>query len=441
MKKEEKPLSYKKISNRELLSIWNETNITNNLHVYVHNPFCKKFCSYCVYMGRKYNINDYKRYYHEYLPNVIDIYREIIEKKDIVSWFFGGGTPSLIKPNDLRKLLDYLPKINQGEKVFEIHSADISSLDIIDILGEYNFSGVILGIQTFDQDVLKEQNRNTVNFKRIQEIVRRIKKNKLNLYIDLIPNLGGTNNKIFNKDLQKAFSLDPEEISISPLFSILQMNITNIRESYYNIFEIILNNISNEYIFESDIDSDWIEQNKSLNYITNKHIDRNVKVIRIFKKSLRDKYRKTFFSFLESINDKLNPNGVNTLGLGSGDDVSTQTFSTIYNSFNRKGRIVVECNEDWKPAFYTIYEKNLSKEAYRLIDKIFNELGEPPCDINIMIHGNVLYKKENNYNIRSKFNVASSPIEIQYQDYNPNCNCFSCKYYRDFYKIIDNFYL
>ena len=70
-------------------------------HIYIHIPFCKNKCGYCsFYSVVKYNVEEYL----EALFKEIALYdsKYQITPETI---YFGGGTPSLLNPNDIKKIL------------------------------------------------------------------------------------------------------------------------------------------------------------------------------------------------------------------------------------------------------------------------------------------------------------------------------------------------
>lgn len=77
------------------------------LAVYIHWPFCKSKCPYCdFYKELDRNINQ-DEIIKEYL-DALARYRELLPNRTIKSVFFGGGTPSLIKPENVAKIIDFI---------------------------------------------------------------------------------------------------------------------------------------------------------------------------------------------------------------------------------------------------------------------------------------------------------------------------------------------
>ena len=81
--------------------------LKNKLGLYIHWPFCLSKCPYCDF--NSYTISDYNKteWLNAYL-NQLDMISEFYEKNNfsltkLTSIFFGGGTPSLMEPNIIRK--------------------------------------------------------------------------------------------------------------------------------------------------------------------------------------------------------------------------------------------------------------------------------------------------------------------------------------------------
>ena len=73
---------------------------------YVHIPFCKKICSYCDFCKFIYNEEWVKKYLES-----LEYEIECDYKNDILKTvYIGGGTPSSLNSEDLKKLLNICSK-------------------------------------------------------------------------------------------------------------------------------------------------------------------------------------------------------------------------------------------------------------------------------------------------------------------------------------------
>ncbi len=79
------------------------------LAIYIHWPFCKSKCPYCDFykeLNRGVNQDDI---IGEYL-NALQQYYDLMPERNIKSIFFGGGTPSLIAPKNIEKIINCIVK-------------------------------------------------------------------------------------------------------------------------------------------------------------------------------------------------------------------------------------------------------------------------------------------------------------------------------------------
>lgn len=80
------------------------------LSVYIHWPYCKSKCPYCDFFKRvNPNVNQ-EEIVAAYIKE-LDYYHNLVPNRAIRSVFFGGGTPSLLKPELINKLLNHIAKL------------------------------------------------------------------------------------------------------------------------------------------------------------------------------------------------------------------------------------------------------------------------------------------------------------------------------------------
>ena len=129
----------REIKFEEIKELW-KTN-PYPVMMYIHSPFCKTNCTYCVYRGTtKYNEDEYNKYYYEYLPSQIDKYKEIIDSQYIPYCYFGGGTPSINGTLDhLIPTFEKIKDLKFKEKTIELHTGWEITDDQLKILKKHNF--------------------------------------------------------------------------------------------------------------------------------------------------------------------------------------------------------------------------------------------------------------------------------------------------------------
>jgi len=120
--------------------------ITGN-SIYIHIPFCRKKCPYCHFYS-VYPKNEYITAFENALL------KEIIQRKptSTLTIYFGGGTPSIMDVKFFEKILKLLP--HAQEITIEANPLDIS-LEKVKHLKDLGINRISLGIQSFDDQILK----------------------------------------------------------------------------------------------------------------------------------------------------------------------------------------------------------------------------------------------------------------------------------------------
>ncbi|MDD3452845.1 MAG: radical SAM family heme chaperone HemW [Bacilli bacterium] len=211
-------------------------------YVYIHIPFCDNICSYCdftkLYYNEKYVLN-----YLEALKKEISTY-EINEK--LRTLYIGGGTPSCLNINQLNVLFDII-KIFKFEDNYEFtiecNVSDITE-EKLKLFKKNKVNRLSIGIQTFNQDLIKYLNRNHDEEKTIKAIAL-AKKYINNINIDLIYAIPKqTVNDLIN-DLNKYLKLDINHISTYSLIIEPHTVLYNTKTNYvddeldYKMYECI----------------------------------------------------------------------------------------------------------------------------------------------------------------------------------------------------------
>lgn len=119
--------------------------------VYVHIPFCSRRCDYCAFA----TWTDRGHLVEDYVSAVVtDIGRKVasgMRPADTV--FFGGGTPTLIDPALIARILDAIPRADGAEVTVECNPDNVTA----DMMGTFASAGVnrvSIGVQSMVPHVL-----------------------------------------------------------------------------------------------------------------------------------------------------------------------------------------------------------------------------------------------------------------------------------------------
>lgn len=195
--------------------------------IYIHIPFCMNKCEYCDFLSFKSSTAERDRYV-EYLIREIELYPKY--KYDTV--YFGGGTPSLLKPEDVRRILE---KLHIGEGAEVTLEVNPKTVDYEKLLGfrEAGINRISIGMQSFNEKHLKTLGRLHNRERAIDTYEAGRKAGFDNISIDLMFSLPGQTMEELREDLAKIGELRPEHISIysliweegTPFFEKLQKGI------------------------------------------------------------------------------------------------------------------------------------------------------------------------------------------------------------------------
>ncbi len=161
---------------------------SGKISLYFHIPFCLRKCPYCHFYSLAYDKTLAKEFmqalYLEWQQK-----RPQIQKQQIVSIYFGGGTPSLLQTESIEKILSWIKKDCKIERQCEITieaNPDTVSLEYIQNLHDLSINRISMGVQSLDSKLLQVLGRSHTKEKAIDAACT-IKKGGINnLSIDLM---------------------------------------------------------------------------------------------------------------------------------------------------------------------------------------------------------------------------------------------------------------
>ena len=179
--------------------------------LYIHIPFCKSICSYCDFPKRLCDPKLYDTYIQRVIEE-LDYYEN--ELKDIETVYIGGGTPNAISLEALERLFKRIKPylLNSKENSIELNP-ELVTEELCDLLFDYNFNRVSLGVETVDPESIKILNRhhNKETIKNAIHLLRYV--GIYNINCDLIFGIPYTDLDILKDDLDFVTSLNPTHLS------------------------------------------------------------------------------------------------------------------------------------------------------------------------------------------------------------------------------------
>ena len=182
--------------------------------IYLHIPFCKKRCIYCDFYST--TLIDKKEKYINALCKELETRKGYIQKENIETIYFGGGTPSLLSYKNFECIFKVIYNIYtvspQAEITLEANPDDLTP-QYITMLRKLPFNRLSIGIQTFHERTLKILNRRHSATQAIKAFKDCRSAGFDNISIDLIYGLPEESLASWEEDLNQTIILRPEHIS------------------------------------------------------------------------------------------------------------------------------------------------------------------------------------------------------------------------------------
>jgi len=183
--------------------------------LYVHVPFCRTLCPFCCF-NRYLFKEDLARRYFTSLRRELDMYLERGFKFSSV--YFGGGTPTVLM-DELIGFIDYLrAKCAVREVSLETTPAELSPQTVAQ-LKQAGIRRLSIGVQSFDDDVLKAMGRVLLTGAEVKDRVLMAQGSFDTVNIDLIFNFPFQSLDQFRADVAAFRSMQIDQATFYPLMA------------------------------------------------------------------------------------------------------------------------------------------------------------------------------------------------------------------------------
>lgn len=188
------------------------------LSVYIHWPFCLSKCPYCDFFSKVDKHVDQKQIIDDYLDD-LNWYHDLTAKQTVQSIFFGGGTPSLIEPQYIEKVINHIFKLWPTTKQVEISLEANPNTNRPNLFADLRLAGInrlSLGIQALNDKDLKFLGR-THNLSRALHAVDEVTRLFDNHSADLIYARPGQTAEAWKQELNQISELGLKHLSLYQL--------------------------------------------------------------------------------------------------------------------------------------------------------------------------------------------------------------------------------
>lgn len=183
--------------------------------VYIHIPFCHQICNYCDF-NKFYFHNQPVDEYIESLGKEMALWQDDLAKAKIETIFLGGGTPTALSLEQLERLLTLIHQYIPLEHIKEFSSEanpDELTLEKMQLMRKFGVNRLSMGVQTFNQDLLKILGRTHSN-NHVYDVIQYAKQTEFpSISIDLMYGLPNQTMEQWKESLQEAFRLKIPHIS------------------------------------------------------------------------------------------------------------------------------------------------------------------------------------------------------------------------------------
>jgi oxygen-independent coproporphyrinogen-3 oxidase len=188
------------------------------LSLYFHIPFCESLCWYCGCTTVITTQRERGAVYLQYLEKEMELMSDRIDpKRQVVQLHWGGGTPTFLLPNEIRRLgqsirkyFTFAPDMEAG---VEIDPRRLTR-DHVLALREAGFNRASIGVQDFNPTVQTAVHRIQPRYQTVNAIEWARAAGFPSINLDLIYGLPHQTVETFNETLEEIIKMDPDRLAV-----------------------------------------------------------------------------------------------------------------------------------------------------------------------------------------------------------------------------------
>ena len=194
----------------------------NGYSLYIGIPFCPTTCLYCSFTS--YPIGAFKGIVDDYiscLEKEIDYVAEAFKGKTLDTIYIGGGTPTTLLPDQIRRLIGYLQdKLDLSHvKEFTVESGRPDSItrDKLIAMKEMGVTRISVNPQTMSDETLKLIGRQHTVAQLIDSFNMAREEGFDNINMDIILGLPGETDRDVQHTIDEIIKLSPDDLTVHSL--------------------------------------------------------------------------------------------------------------------------------------------------------------------------------------------------------------------------------
>lgn len=186
-----------------------------NLELYLHIPFCVRKCNYCDFFSAS-GTEEEQEAYVSAMVQEIQSYQELSGEYEVQTIFLGGGTPSLLTPEQMEQIFNAIYhtfSVNENAEITMEMNPGTVDIEKIHAMKAAGVNRLSIGLQSAQNEELKMLGR-IHTFEEFLETWKLIEQAGFkNRNIDLMSALPGQTIESYEDTLSKVLALEPEHIS------------------------------------------------------------------------------------------------------------------------------------------------------------------------------------------------------------------------------------
>lgn len=188
--------------------------------LYIHIPFCDSKCSYCAFNSYVDKFSRRKAYMEALdvqLASELERFG-VSATNPIETLFIGGGTPSTVEPSLYKPIFEKIvPYLTSGCEITSEANPNSATKEWLEGMFELGVNRISFGVQSFDDAKLKTLGRAHNTHHALEAIRNAAEIGFEHLSIDLIYGVKGDTKTLLQSDIDRAFELPIDHISLYAL--------------------------------------------------------------------------------------------------------------------------------------------------------------------------------------------------------------------------------
>lgn len=181
--------------------------------LYFHVPFCRRVCPYCDFAVRT-GDRERRRRFVDHLLLEIELYADYPLRFDSI--YFGGGTPSLLEPGDLERIVgaagDHLEIVPNSPIFLEVNPEDVTPARL-EAWRRFGVTTLSLGVQSLEAESLEFLGRHHGTDDARRSVAQALEAGFRTVSIDLIYGLPGQGPEEWQAEMERALALGAHHFS------------------------------------------------------------------------------------------------------------------------------------------------------------------------------------------------------------------------------------